>query len=198
MRRIHIIGGPGSGKTTLATQLAAKLNAPTYDLDVVAFENGAGAKRNIDLRLRDVHLNVSKQPVQTGEVGLQKEVVSQQQTVNGPVTHEEVYIENRPVTDATVDDNTPIGEGETIRVPVSDEKVNVTKDTVVTGEVSIGKRAVQENQQVTDTVRHEEARVDQQGNAIIHGSQNDNLHGNATNVDTTTTSVDDTTNPGNL
>ncbi len=149
------------------------------------------------LRLREEQLNVSKDQVQTGEVGLHKEVVSEQKTVNVPVTHEEVVIERHPVTDGQVD-NTPIGEGETIRVPVSEEQVNVSKDTVVTGEVAVGKRAVQETQQVTDTVRREEARVDQQGNAIIHGSQNDNLHGGTTNVDDTTTNVDDTTNRGNL
>ncbi len=149
------------------------------------------------LRLREERLNVSKEQVQAGEVGLHKEVVSEQQTVNVPVTHEEVVIERRAVTDGRVD-NTPIGEGETIRVPVSEEQVNVNKNTVVTGEVAVGKRAVQETQQVTDTVRREEARVDQQGNAIIHGSQNDNLHGNATNFDNTTTDADDTTDRGNL
>ncbi|GAC1460190.1 MAG: hypothetical protein PVSMB2_19830 [Ktedonobacteraceae bacterium] len=99
-------------------------------------------------------------------------------------------IERHAVTDGRVD-NTPIGEGETIRVPVSEEQVSVSKNTVVTGEVAVGKRTVEETQQVTDTVRREEARIDQQGNAIIHGSQNDNLHGDTTNVD-------DTANRGNL
>ncbi len=155
------------------------------------------------LRLREEQLNVTKQPVQAGEVDLRKEVVSQQQTVNVPVTHEEVYIENRPVTDATVDDNTPIGEGENIRVPVSEERVNVSKDTVVTGEVSIGKRAVQETQQVTDTVRREEARLDQSGNPVVSGNDVNTYNTtrtdgtdttyNTTNTDTTTgTNYDNT------
>ena len=134
------------------------------------------------LRLREERLNVGKDRVQAGEVNLHKEVVTEQKTVNVPERH--------AVTDGTVD-NTPIGEGETIRVPVSEEQVNVSKDTVVTGEVAIGKRAVQETQQVTDTVRREEARIDQQGDAIIHGSDNDNLH-------TGTTDVDNTTDRGNL
>ena len=141
------------------------------------------------LRLRAEQLNVSKQAVQSGEVSLGKNVVEQQQTINVPVTHEEVYIENRPVTDATVDDATPIGEGESIRVPVSAERVNVSKDTVVTGEVSIAKRAVQETQQVTDTVSHEEARLDQSGNPIITGNTLDTTN---TSYDTTGNTVDTT------
>jgi len=143
------------------------------------------------LRLREERLNVSKERVQAGEVELHKEVVSEQKTINVPVTHEEVVIERHAVTGGTVD-NTPIGEGETIRVPVNEEQVNVTKNTVVTGEVAIGKRAIEENQQVTDTVRREEARIDEQGNPTIHGAQSDNLHTGTTNVD------DTRTNRGNL
>ncbi len=132
------------------------------------------------LRLREERLNVSKQRVQAGEVGLHKEVVVEQKTINVPVTHEEVVIEQHPVTGGQID-NTPIGEGETIRVPVTDEKVNITKNTVVTGEVAIGKRKVQETQQVTDTVRREEAHVEQQGDAPIHGTNSDHFHPNSGN-----------------
>ena len=118
------------------------------------------------LQLRAEQLDVTKNRVQAGEVGLRKEVVTEQQTIDVPVTHEEVYIERRPVTGATAD-TTPIGQDETIRVPVSEEQVNVTKNTVVTGEVAIGKREVTETQQVRDTVRHEEARVEHTGDARV-------------------------------
>ena len=47
MTKIHIIGGPGSGKTTLAQELSAKLHIPHYDLDKVKLEG----KRAIDLAL---------------------------------------------------------------------------------------------------------------------------------------------------
>ncbi|MGI8857755.1 MAG: hypothetical protein ACR2JW_18625 [Thermomicrobiales bacterium] len=53
-RRIHIIGGSGSGKTTLARRLAAHRSVPIYDLDQVAYEGGAGAKRPLSARLVDV------------------------------------------------------------------------------------------------------------------------------------------------
>lgn len=124
------------------------------------------------LRLREEQLNVGKERVQTGEVTLHKEVVTEQKTINVPVSHEEVVIERHAVSDGQADMATPIGEGETIRIPVSEEQVNVSKNTVVTGEVGIGKRAVQETQQVTDTVKREEARIDQQGDVTVEGDTN--------------------------
>ena len=41
MRRIHITGGPGSGKTTFATRLAGELAVPVLKLDSLAFEREA-------------------------------------------------------------------------------------------------------------------------------------------------------------
>ena len=43
--RIHIIGGAGSGKTTLARRLGTLLDAPYYDLDEIGYEGGFTAKR---------------------------------------------------------------------------------------------------------------------------------------------------------
>lgn len=34
--RVHIVGGPGSGKTTLSQQLAARLGVPVFELDILA------------------------------------------------------------------------------------------------------------------------------------------------------------------
>lgn len=38
MVRVHILGGPGSGKTTLAQCLSARLQIPHYDLDKISME----------------------------------------------------------------------------------------------------------------------------------------------------------------
>ncbi len=57
-KRVHIIGSAGSGKTTLARQLAAVLDAPCYELDNIGYENHA--KRSLELRLEDVQQIVSQ------------------------------------------------------------------------------------------------------------------------------------------
>jgi uncharacterized protein (TIGR02271 family) len=123
------------------------------------------------MQLREEQLQVNKQPVQTGEVRLGKEVVTEQQTLNVPTTREGVSIERRPASGEVSD--SPIGEGETLRVPVSAEQVNVSKQTAQTGEVAIGKRQVQETQQVQDTVRREEARIERKGEVNIEGNDPD-------------------------
>jgi GTPase SAR1 family protein len=53
--RIHIVGSPGSGKTTLARRIAAITESYAYDLDEIAYEEGAGPERRVAERLHDVH-----------------------------------------------------------------------------------------------------------------------------------------------
>jgi uncharacterized protein (TIGR02271 family) len=138
-----------------------------YDASRRMSQTSGATEEAQPIQLREERLQATTEQVQTGEVDLRKEVVTEQQTFDVPVTHEEVYIERRAGSGQVFD--TPIGEGEAIRVPVSAEQVNVAKQTVQTGEVSVGKRAVQETQHVTDTVRHEEARIERKGDAIIEG-----------------------------
>jgi hypothetical protein len=54
-QRIHIIGGAGSGKTTLAQKLSSRLDIPYYEMDVIGWEGGFGAERSLETRVRDIH-----------------------------------------------------------------------------------------------------------------------------------------------
>jgi len=141
---------------------------------------GATSTDRESVRLREERLQAQKQTVQTGEVRLRKDVVEEEKRIDVPVTHEEVVIDRHSLTEPRVSD-IPVGRDETIRVPVSAEQVNVTKTAVETGEVSIGKRAVTENQRVTDTVKREEARLERSGDVPVNDA---NLR------DTTTTERD--------
>ncbi|MGH2583303.1 MAG: hypothetical protein ACRDJE_00135 [Dehalococcoidia bacterium] len=51
VRRVHITGGQGSGKTTLARRIGARLGVPVYDLDSVWWDARTGAERSLDERL---------------------------------------------------------------------------------------------------------------------------------------------------
>ncbi len=121
------------------------------------------------IHLREEQLQASKQSVETGSVGLHKEVVSEQQSIDVPVTHEEVYIERRPGTGQPSD--APVGDEETYRVPVREEQVTTSKQTVDKGEIAVGKRQVQETKRVSDTVKREEAHIDRQGDVEVRGSE---------------------------
>ncbi len=118
------------------------------------------------IRLYAEQLSARKQTVRAGEVTLRKEVITEQKSIDVPVTHEEVVIErhavNRPATDADFQE-------ETIRVPVMEEQVTTQKTAVVTGEVSIGKRQVTETEHLTGEVRHEELVVDKTGDVAVEG-----------------------------
>jgi len=123
---------------------------------------------NRRLQLREEQLVANKERVQAGEVAIGKRVVEEQKTLEVPVTRQEVFIERHAVDRRPVAE--PIAEtGEVIRVPVTEERVNVEKQTVVTGEIEVGKRAVQETQRVSDTLRREEAVVEREGDVRVAG-----------------------------
>ncbi|MEK0316266.1 YsnF/AvaK domain-containing protein [Cohnella sp. 56] len=64
-------------------------------------------------------------------------------------------------------DGAAIGKDETIRIPVSEERVEVTKRPVVTEEISIGKRVVQDKKQVSETVSKEKAELERSCNPVV-------------------------------
>jgi uncharacterized protein (TIGR02271 family) len=119
------------------------------------------------MQLREERLQVHKQPVQVGDVHVGKEVVRERQTREVPVTREEVVIERHAVDHQP--SPTPIGPAEVYYLPLLAEDVFLQKQTVVGEELVVGKRAVQETQPVSETVRREEAHIERAGQVNIHG-----------------------------
>jgi uncharacterized protein (TIGR02271 family) len=186
-------GVPQTGYTTTDQTYAQTQAAPqtgytttdqTYAQTQAAPQTGYADQGEQKVQLREEQLQATKERVQAGEVGIRKEVVEEQKTLNVPVSREEVYIERNPVNQPVPAD-TPIGDqGETYRVPVSEERVDVQKQPYVREEIGIGKRVVQDTQQVSDTVRREEAHIDRTGDVNVQG---DNV------VDTTAPDYNQTT-----
>jgi len=121
------------------------------------------------LELLGETLRIHKERVQKGAVNLRKEVVSERQNVEVPVTREEVVIDRHPVQGREAS-RTSFESGKEIRVPVTEEQVRVEKRPTVREEVSVGKREVQNTKTVSDDVRHEELRVDKEGEAPVSGT----------------------------
>ncbi len=108
-------------------------------------------------------LRVHKDRVSRGEVRLRKEVVTEKQSIEVPVTREELIVE-RVQGEGREAPGAQIGSGQKeIRIPLTEERVQVEKKPVVNEEVRVGKRQVQDTKRVSDEVRHEELRTETEG-----------------------------------
>jgi uncharacterized protein (TIGR02271 family) len=116
------------------------------------------------IQASEEELRVHKEKEQAGEVTVRKEVHTEHKTLEVPVEREEVVIERHPVS-GHQPAAAPIKEGQTIRVPVSEEHVEIEKTPVVKEEVTVGKRKVQDTKHVDATVRKEEIKVENKGDA---------------------------------
>jgi len=117
------------------------------------------------IQVKEERLHAEKRPIETGQVNVRKEVHTETQNLEVPVQREEVFIERTPVQGRATTE--AIREGEEVRIPVREEQVNVSKDAVVTEEVKVGKRVVQDTERVSGDVRKEEVKVEQQGNVDV-------------------------------
>ena len=56
-RKIHIIGGPGSGKSYMANLISNQINIKNYDLDDIFWDNSSNIfGSRADVRIRDINL----------------------------------------------------------------------------------------------------------------------------------------------
>jgi uncharacterized protein (TIGR02271 family) len=104
-------------------------------------------------------MQVSKR-VAMNEATITKEPTTETKTVEVPVTHEEMTIERRPASGTTTSER-PSSTKTEIKVPLSKEEVQVTKEPYVKEEVVVKKEPVTETETVSDTVTSE--RVDVEG-----------------------------------
>jgi uncharacterized protein (TIGR02271 family) len=121
-------------------------------------EDGAG-ERTIEAREED--LRIRKRPVQIGEAEVRKEVHTERRSVDVPVRKEELVIERHSVGRQPA--SGPVGGDERVRVPLSEEQVEVEKTPIVREKVTVGKRMTEEDERVEATLRKEDVKVDKRG-----------------------------------
>jgi uncharacterized protein (TIGR02271 family) len=104
----------------------------------------------------------------TTEATVIKEPLVETKTVEVPITHEEIVVERRPVSDVNTTDNKEaalakeggVVESKTeINIPLKSEEVQVTKQPYVKEELVVKKKPVTETRTITEEVRSEKVIV---------------------------------------
>ncbi|MBV8268765.1 MAG: YsnF/AvaK domain-containing protein [Planctomycetaceae bacterium] len=164
-------GGSESHRTTVTVTAEGRYDEATailrrhgaYDLQLTA--HASRTAEGARIAVREEELQAHKQSVETGEVRVRKEVVTEHRTLEVPVQREEVVIERHaPTGEPGASDIRP---GEELRIPVRKEQVTVEKRPVVKEEVTVGKRVVEGTEQVGGEVHREEVRVESEGDVNV-------------------------------
>ncbi|WP_051316997.1 YsnF/AvaK domain-containing protein [Ectobacillus panaciterrae] len=126
---------------------------------------GMDAGHDVKLKLCEEQLDIFKTRVQTGDVIVRKEVVTEEKIIVVPVNREELVIE-RKVFDAENPDKMK-GHTEIIRIPVSEEHIEIVKHPTALEDVTIYKRQFQESAHVEEILKKEKVHVETIGNAAF-------------------------------
>lgn len=98
-------------------------------------------------------MEVSKK-IRTDERTIVKEPVMETKTLDVPVSHEEMRVERRQVTERESDK--PVQTRTEIKVPLSHEELDVTKKAYINEEVVISKDQVTETETVSEDLQSEQ------------------------------------------
>ncbi len=146
-----------------ATSYDTTMSSGVTDVDR-GFDASAGrveTDEEIRVPVMEEELTATVREREAGAVRIEKDVVTEEQTLEVPVTEERVRVErrvvDRPVSAADAD----AFEETVIEVPLRSEEVDLQKQARVAEEVVISKDATQRTEQVRGKVRKEEVVVDE-------------------------------------
>ncbi|WP_349885759.1 PRC and DUF2382 domain-containing protein (plasmid) [Microbacterium sp. WHRI 7836] len=149
--------------TYYGTGAAPVANAPA-DRDVASTDgyDTSGPTTDDAMTRSEEQLHVGTERVETGRARLRKYVVTEQETVTVPVSHEEVRLEREPITEANVEDalDGPDISEEEHEVVLTEERPVVEKETVPVERVRIGTETKTDTEQVSAEVRKEEIELE--------------------------------------
>lgn len=116
------------------------------------------------MALHEEQLAIRKKRVEAGELNVQKRTVEEQRQFDVPVDKDEVTVERVKVEeeDGSLPNTEPYLVGDEWHIPIVEEKIIITKKKVITEELIIKKRTVQEVERITETIRKEVAEIDEE------------------------------------
>ncbi|WP_342046218.1 YsnF/AvaK domain-containing protein [Bacillus sp. OTU530] len=123
------------------------------------------------LQLHEEQLDISKTWIQTGEITVRREVVTEIKRIEVPVVREELVIEKKILDAKSLDQQAE--HTETIRIPISEERIEITKHPTALEDISIYKNTVEEIVQIDETLKKEILDVNTTGSPIVIERQAD-------------------------
>jgi uncharacterized protein (TIGR02271 family) len=142
--------------TTSTVNTAVDTTVGTAATTAAATDTVTGAGEYITRS--EEQLRVGTTTREAGRARLRKFVVTEQQTVTVPVSHEEVRVVREPI--AAGDDLTGVQIGDqTLEVTLHQDEVVVQKDVVGVEKIRLATELVTEQQQVTEQVRKEQIEI---------------------------------------
>jgi uncharacterized protein (TIGR02271 family) len=113
--------------------------------------------------VRDEQLNVGTETRESGRVRLRKHSYTDTETVEVPVSREEVVVEREPIDPDSAEAQRGTGDEEV--VVTTREEVPVVDKTATAEKVTVDKNRVQDTERVSGTVQREDVEVEGEGDA---------------------------------
>ncbi|MEH7110253.1 YsnF/AvaK domain-containing protein [Bacillus sp. JJ1764] len=117
----------------------------------------------LTLELHKEELQVSKKIIETGKVNIYKNTYTEERQILIPVIHEELIIEKKIINS----DNTVDPKVETIRIPLTEERIEITKHPIVLENVEIDKKKIIEHFHLDELLKEEKLRIDTVGDITL-------------------------------
>lgn len=141
-----------------------RAGAVSAQQDFSAQSRNVTATEELRVPLVEEKMDVMKREVETGEVVIHKEVITEMKHISVPVTREEVRIERVSVSESdvsagTVAMNNASFQDATIRVPIHEEQIEVIKRPVVREEIRVSKDIVVEQKLAEAELRKETVEI---------------------------------------
>ncbi len=138
------------------------------------------------LELAEEELEVRARRVPAGEVLLHRKVVVETRTIEVEVMREELVVERRPAGARDASSGEPVAEpepgslaarfralepGESLRLTLVEEQLDIRKVPVVYEEVTVGKEVRRERRLVREPVRRQVVRLQRRGRVVVRAPQ---------------------------
>lgn len=124
------------------------------DTEFAPVQIGSPDRSAAELTRSEEQLQVRTERVAAGRVRLERYVVTEDQVITVPVTHDEVRIVREPIPEGTILDDLPADNG-TAELILTEERIVVTTVVVPVERVRISAESVTEDRDVTAAVRKE-------------------------------------------